>query len=124
MKSLKKLVLGWSNVWSAIFGFVLGGWQNKLEVESNVIIFALVFFALLSALAFIWRRHELEPNIRATPIPDDTAQERHARRGIVVFLSLYKMFPSKTDPTRLKDEEIPQCLENLDYKTLRLDQPD
>ncbi|MDP3149829.1 MAG: hypothetical protein Q8N83_11940 [Ignavibacteria bacterium] len=102
-----------------IAGFFVGIVGNQLSdyVPFELSLLAIVLFGGIGLLYYYLVVKNPEPNFDISALKDETAQNKEARKGLVVFLPLYKNFqPTK----KFTDEVLKNYLKEGDYNSLDL----
>ncbi|KAF0139484.1 MAG: Uncharacterized protein FD122_3251 [Stygiobacter sp.] len=101
------------------FGFCIGIVVNKISdsFPEWLLIVLLLLFVPFFIYNFIKTIKSINPNIKANSLEDEVSQKVSARKGLIVFLSLYKNFDKNKTFT---DKELQEFIKNRDYNALQL----
>lgn len=119
MELLKKAFpsIGKFSLWAA--GISLGLLANQIanDIPQIITIVSLILFSVLGGVHAYTSAKGIEPNIKTIPLNDEPSQKKEARKGLIVFLSLYKNF---IPGNKFSTEELQKIIKEKDYKTLDL----
>ena len=117
MHTLKQYLVFFFKLSAAGLGFFANIFVNK--ISSSFPDWPLILFLVLLVIIYIydWVRaiKDINPNIKADAIEDEADQKANARKGLIVFLSLYNNFKKK-----FSVEELEKHVKSLDYESLQL----
>lgn len=119
MNIIKKIYpsLGKFSLWAA--GVFFGIYAKKLteHLPAIIILPLLIIFSALGLFYSYITSKVIEPGLKARPLKDETDEIREARKGLIVFLPLYKNFlPNK----KFNQEQLETIIKERNYKALDL----
>ena len=107
----------------ALFGIFSSIFVNS--ILSGNIQWGLIIGVIITLLFIIYdifrSMRSINPNIKVSLLNDEVTQKEEARRGLVVFLSLFKKFPKEKNNAPFSIEELKKCIQEKDYKKLCID---
>jgi len=116
-KSIKSYVLVVSVAVLTVLSNVLFKWLENFMQQYMVWSVVIFIVIIIAHFAIKWRQN-VDVDLDVDPIRDETAQKQLARKGLIIFLSLYRQLPGKAQP--LTPQQINLAAKNCDYKTLGL----